>query len=181
MSNLEQSIGALGGKINSECRYVETYWSKAPKNCYLSFKEAAAYCIGGIGINAASMVQAFLTLSYGMYVAAALNLSNDMIMWVGIVTSVITILRSPLISYLVDNTNTKYGKFRPYLIWMPIPCLITIALMGWTPVLMQGTEMRGEERPQQARTENRYGGTFLRIRRNEIGKSLFLQYRKGEL
>lgn len=115
MSNLKQSIGALGGKINSECRYVKTYWSKAPKNRYLSFKETAAYCIGGIGINAASMVPTFLTLSYGMYVAAALNLSNDMIMWVGIVTSVITILRSPLISYLVDNTNTKYGKFRPYL------------------------------------------------------------------
>ena len=173
MSNLKQSIGALGGKINSAYRYVKTYWSKAPKNRYLSFKEAAAYCIGGIGINAASTVQAFLTLTYGMYVAAALNLSNDMIMSVGIVTSVITIPRSPLISYLVDNTNTKYGKFRPYLIWMPIPCLITIALMGWTPVLMQGTEMRGEKRLQQSQTENRYGGTFLRIRRNEIGKSLF--------
>lgn len=83
MSNLKQSIGALGGKINSACRYVKTYLSKAPKNRYLSFKEAAAYCIGGIGINAASTVQTFLTLTYGMYVAAALNLSNDMIMSVG--------------------------------------------------------------------------------------------------
>lgn len=83
MSNLKQSIGALGGKINSAYRYVKTYWNKAPKNRYLSFKEAAAYCIGGIGINAASTVQAFLTLTYGMYVAAALNLSNDMIMSVG--------------------------------------------------------------------------------------------------
>lgn len=141
MSDFKQSVRVLGGKISSACRYVKTYWNKAPKNRYLSFKEAAAYCLGGIGINAASMVPTYLTLTYGMYVAAALNLSNDTIMWVGIVTSVITILRSPLISYLVDNTNTKYGKFRPYLIWMPLPCIILVALMGWIPVLMDGIAM----------------------------------------
>lgn len=140
MGNFKQKASALGGKIGAAADYVKKYWSKAPANRYLSFKEAAAYCVGGIGINAASMVPTYLTLTYGMYVAAALGLSNDMIMWVGIVTSIITILRSPLISYLVDNTNTKYGKFRPYLIWMPIPCTILIALMGWTPSLMAGAD-----------------------------------------
>lgn len=138
MGNFKQSAVALKGKLKSACNYVKTYWDKAPANRYLSFKEAAAYCIGGIGINAATMVPTYLTLTYGMYVAAALGISNDIIMWVGIITSVITILRSPLISYLVDNTNTKYGKFRPYLIWMPVPCTILIALMGWTPTIMSG-------------------------------------------
>lgn len=138
MGKLKQSMSALGGKINAACKYVTTYWNKAPKNRYLSFKEAAAYCVGGIGINAATIVPTYLTLTYGMYVAAALGLSNDTIMWVGIVTSIVTILRSPLISYLVDNTNTKYGKFRPYLIWMPLPCLALIILMGWTPSFMAG-------------------------------------------
>ena len=138
MGNFMQSAVSLKGKLKSACNYVKTYWDKAPANRYLSFKEAAAYCIGGIGINAATMVPIYLTLTYGMYVAAALGISNDIIMWVGIITSVITILRSPLISYLVDNTNTKYGKFRPYLIWMPVPCTILIALMGWTPTIMSG-------------------------------------------
>lgn len=141
MGNFKQSVDTLGVKIRGACKYVRTYWNKAPKNRYLSFKEAAAYCIGGIGINAATMVPTFLTLTYGIYVAAALNLSNDTIMWVGIVTSVVTILRSPLISYLVDNTNTKYGKFRPYLIWMPLPCTVLIILMGWIPEIMNGSEM----------------------------------------
>lgn len=138
MGNFMQSAVSLKGKLKSACNYVKTYWDKAPANRYLSFKEAAAYCIGGIGINAATMVPTYLTFTYGMYVAAALGISNDIIMWVGIITSVITILRSPLISYLVDNTNTKYGKFRPYLIWMPVPCTILIALMGWTPTIMSG-------------------------------------------
>ena len=138
MGNFMQSAVSLKGKLKSACNYVKTYWDKAPANRYLSFKEAAAYCIGGIGINAATMVPTYLTLTYGMYVAAALGISNDIIMWVGIITSVITILRSPFISYLVDNTNTKYGKFRPYLIWMPVPCTILIALMGWTPTIMSG-------------------------------------------
>lgn len=140
MSEFKQKIATLRTKAGNAASYVKKYWSKAPANRYLSFKEAAAYCVGGIGINAASMVPTYLTLTYGMYIAAALGLSNDMIMWVGIATSIITILRSPLISYLVDNTNTKYGKFRPYLIWMPIPCMILIALLGWTPTIMQGAD-----------------------------------------
>lgn len=138
MGNFKESAASLKGKLKSACNYVKTYWNKAPANRYLSFKEAAAYCLGGIGVNAATIVPTYLTLTYGMYVAAALGLSNDIIMWVGIITSVITILRSPLISYLVDNTNTKYGKFRPYLIWMPLPCTILIVLMGWTPSIMSG-------------------------------------------
>ncbi len=59
MGNFKQTVSTLGDKIKGGCRYVRTYWNKAPKNRYLSFKEAAAYCIGGIGINAATMVPMF--------------------------------------------------------------------------------------------------------------------------
>lgn len=42
MGNFKQTVSTLGDKIKGGCRYVRTYWSKAPKNRYLSFKEAAA-------------------------------------------------------------------------------------------------------------------------------------------
>ena len=114
--------------------HIKQYWNKAPQGRYLSYKEAAAYCVGGMGAVGATVVPVYVTLSAGLYIAAALKFKVDDIVLIGIITSIITILRSPLLSIIIDNTNTKYGKFRPYLIWMPIPitiCFIGFGLLGY--------------------------------------------------
>ncbi len=106
----------MGGKIGAAADYVKKYWSKAPANRYLSFKEAAAYCVGGIGINAASMVPTYLTLTYGMYVAAALGLSNDMIMWVVTLRALLPfcVLRSSTILSITQIPNTENSDLISY-------------------------------------------------------------------
>lgn len=123
----------LRAKIGNAWQYVKKHWDIPPQGNFLSFKEAVAYCVGGMGAVGGRVIPTFVTLSAGIYTAAALNISVDDIFWVGLVTSIITILRAPLISYIIDNTNTKYGKFRPYIIWMPIPIVISFFLLGWVP------------------------------------------------
>ncbi|NLZ27771.1 MAG: MFS transporter, partial [Firmicutes bacterium] len=78
----------------------------------------------------------FIALTYGIYIAAALNFTNDEIMWVGIAGSLFVLIRSPLIGMIIDNTNTRYGKFRPYLISMPIPIIILFFAIGWIPPMI---------------------------------------------
>jgi len=39
----------------------------------------------------------------------------------------------PLMGVIVDRTNTKYGKCRPYLMVTPVLCLITTILCFWAP------------------------------------------------
>lgn len=54
----------------------------------------------------------------------------DHILQISYITSICTILTSPLMSYIIDNTNTKIGKFKPYLIILPIPILICFIALG---------------------------------------------------
>lgn len=116
--------------------YVKSYWSKPPEGKHLSLKEAAAYCVGGMGVYGALVLPQYITLTAGSYYAAALNIHVDHIMLIGIITSIVTILRAPIYSALIDNTNSKYGKFRPYLIWMPIPILLSTFAIGWIPSII---------------------------------------------
>ena len=122
---VNQGVGVL--------KNVKTYWKKPKEGYYLSFKEAAAYCVGGMGVVGASVVPIYVTLSLGWYIAAALQISPMEIFYIGIIGSIIAILKAPLCSWLVDNTRSKYGKFRPYLIWMPIPLLLCMFAIGWIP------------------------------------------------
>ena len=124
---VNQGVGML--------KNVKTYWKTPKEGYYLSFKEAAAYCVGGMGVVGASVVPIYVTLAIGFYIAAALKITADEIFIIGIIGSIVAILKAPLCSWLVDNTRSKYGKFRPYLIWMPIPLLACIFAIGWIPDL----------------------------------------------
>ncbi len=43
------------------------------------------------------------------------------------------VLIDPIIGMVADRTDTRWGKFRPYLIWMAIPLAIAAVLMFSTP------------------------------------------------
>lgn len=109
-------IKSAFSKIGNVCKGFVTHWNKPPKGRYLSYKEAAAYCVGGMGAVGATVIPNYVTLQAGIYIAAALNIAVDHIIIIGIIGNIVNILRAPIYSMLVDNTNTKYGKFRPYLI-----------------------------------------------------------------
>lgn len=127
----------MAKKFNMEMvRDLKRYWNKPKEGKFLSVKEFAAYCIGGMGVVGGSVLPTYVTVAYGAYIAVALGFTNSEIMWVGIATSIFTLIRSPIISMILDNTNTKLGKFRPYLIIMPIPIVIMFILIGWIPPMI---------------------------------------------
>lgn len=114
-------------------KYIFTYWNRPPKGAFLNYKEFGAYCVGGMGVVGATLIPQFVTLTAGMYIAAALNIAVKDIVYVGIVTSIITVLRTPLISWIIDNTNSKIGKFRPWLLWLPIPIILSMVAIVFIP------------------------------------------------
>lgn len=117
------------GKIKSMISRLPK-WNTPPKGMYLTLKEWIYYIVGGVGAYGAGAFIQFVTLTAGVYIAAAININVDHIVYIGLVTSVVTIITSPLVSWMIDNTNSKYGKFRPYLIWIPIPMIICYFVLG---------------------------------------------------
>lgn len=113
------------------------YWDKAPKGRYLPNKEAAAYCVGGMGVMGASVIPSFITVGVGMYIAVALHMKATDIIMVGVINTIVGLIKSPFIGWLLDNVHSKkHGKFHPYMVWMPVPIVASAFALGWIPYLL---------------------------------------------
>lgn len=114
---------------------IKKYWSKPQEGFSVPYKEIFLFCLGGIGIYAVVLITAYITLGNALYIGAALRVRPNVITLATIINTLITFIRGPLVSAIVDNTKSKYGKFRPHLIWLPIPLLFSLVLLGWIPYL----------------------------------------------
>lgn len=128
-------MGKLFGKVNGWINGFFAYWKKPAKGRYISMKEAAAYSVGGMGIVGSGILTSYATLGAGAYISVALGISVRDIWLVGIINSIFVIARSPFISMMIDNTNTKMGKFRPYILWLTIPIILCFFAIGNIPFL----------------------------------------------
>lgn len=100
---------------------------KAPK---LSFREKLGYGLGDTACHfawdmAGMFLFFFFTDVYGISAAMAGTIM--------LVARVWDAISDPLIGIIADRTNTKHGKFRPYMIWFAIPMGIALVLLFTTP------------------------------------------------
>ena len=59
-------------------------------------------------------------------------------MWAGFafaVASVWDAITDPIMGAIADRTRTRFGRFRPWMLFGSVPCAITFAIMFWTPPL----------------------------------------------
>ncbi|KQX01680.1 cation transporter [Massilia sp. Root418] len=97
-------------------------------NTPLSWREKFSYGIADMGFNfywtnIATFLLFFYTDVFGISAAAAAS----MLFMIKIVNA----FTDPLIGALADRTTTRFGKFRPYLVWMALP-LGTAAVLTYT-------------------------------------------------
>jgi len=96
----------------------------------LSWKERLGYGVGDAGFNfywalIGTYLAAFYTDTLGLSAAVAAGV----IFWAKTVDA----FTDPIMGAIADRTKTKYGKFRPYLIWGSIPMAISAVLAFTTP------------------------------------------------
>ncbi|MCJ7728729.1 MAG: glycoside-pentoside-hexuronide (GPH):cation symporter, partial [Sedimentisphaerales bacterium] len=58
-----------------------------------------------------------------------------------LVTRIWDMLNDPLMGMIADRTNTRWGKFRPYLLWMAVPYGMLACAMFVTPEWGQNTKI----------------------------------------
>ena len=112
---------------------LRKYWSRPQKGQFVAYKEIAGFSIGGMGVKSFASLLAFMNLAATcMFTAIVYGLSPNEIMILFLITNVgVGILKTPIISWLQDKTNTPIGKFRPYLIWAGIPCVLAVIGLTW--------------------------------------------------
>ena len=98
----------------------------------LSWREKISYGVADMGFNfywanIATFLMIFYTDVFGISAAAA----GSMLF----VIKIINAFTDPVIGAAADRTHTRFGKFRPYLIWMAIPLAAAGVLTYTTPDL----------------------------------------------
>ncbi len=98
----------------------------------LSWREKISYGVADLGFNfywanIATFLTFFYTDIFGITAAAA----GTMLATIKLVNA----FTDPLIGAAADRTRTRFGKFRPYLIWMALPLAAAGVLTYTTPNL----------------------------------------------
>ena len=106
--------------------------SPASTRTSLSWREKLSYGLADMGFNfywanIATFLMIFYTDVFGISAAAA----GSMLFTIKIINA----FTDPVIGAAADRTKTRFGKFRPYLVWVALPLVLTGVLTYTTPAL----------------------------------------------
>lgn len=128
------AIAELKTKAKGIVDYARFYWNEPPKGKYMSLKEIAAYSGGGIGAFFIMQLGSTLIVSTtNMIVGGAIGVSPTDMYIIYLIATFINIPLSAIRANMIDNTRSKTGKYRPYLLSMGIPTAIIALAYVWFP------------------------------------------------
>ncbi|MDE6614801.1 MAG: MFS transporter, partial [Clostridia bacterium] len=110
------------------------HWNTPPKEgYYLSNKEFAAYSIGGMGVQAMSIFFQYFTITVGVHLSVVYDFDQMIVNWTGWIIALLSFVRAPLVGGIMDNTNSKWGKYRPYLLFAGFVCVVCYWMLAFIP------------------------------------------------
>ncbi|MCC2604602.1 glycoside-pentoside-hexuronide (GPH):cation symporter [Planctobacterium marinum] len=104
----------------------------------VSVKEKVAY---GLGDTASNIIFQTVMLFLSFFYTDIFGISPAVVGILFLAVRVVDAITDPLMGALTDRTNTKYGKFRPYLLWLAIPFAVISILAFTTPELSENGKM----------------------------------------
>lgn len=90
----------------------------------LSFREKVGYSLGDASAN--FVFQMFIVFPTAFYVHV-MGISAAAMGWMLLLVRFSDAITDPVMGYIADRTNTRWGKFRPWLLWSAVP----FALLFW--------------------------------------------------
>ncbi len=135
MSKIKQGIAFAKGKL----REGKSYWKKPPEGKYVPFKEIAAYSVGGAGVYFIYSLVGQITLNAGsMIVGASIGIEAIDLQTMNALSIILGFLIAPARAMMFDNTRSKMGKFRPYILYMGLPTAIFATAFVYMPYETMG-------------------------------------------
>ncbi|MBX2858725.1 MAG: MFS transporter [Cellvibrionaceae bacterium] len=97
----------------------------------LSIKEKVGYSLGDLAANLVfQTLVTYIVFFYTDVYKLSNNAAQSVIFWCGIIGGVIF---APIMGAIADRTNTRWGKYRPWVLWTAIPFAVGIFLTFSTP------------------------------------------------
>lgn len=110
------------------------HWKTPAYGNYVPIKDILGYGIGGMGVKFALALVGTIALSTGnALVGSTIGIAPTDLQVLQVISTILGFAITSLRAYILDNTNTKYGKFRPYLLYMGIPTVAISILFVYLP------------------------------------------------
>jgi GPH family glycoside/pentoside/hexuronide:cation symporter len=90
----------------------------------LSFQEKLAY---GLGDTASNFYFQAFNIFLANYYTDIFGLKPGDVGWLLLIVPIVVAALNPVVGMLADRTQTRWGKFRPYILWGAIP----YGILGW--------------------------------------------------
>lgn len=103
-----------------------------------SFKERVGY---GLGDAASSMFWKMFSMYLLIFYTDIFGISAAAAGTMFLVTRIWDSLFDPIVGIVADRTHSKYGKFRPYILWIAIPFALIAIFTFYTPDLLSSGKL----------------------------------------
>lgn len=128
--NIRETTEKLKGMLQK----TRSHWYTPPQGYQVSYKEFAAFAVGSGGLSFLSILVTWTTLAASTpMIISYFEASPGMIFALGFLGSVIALIRAPILSAILDNSNSKKGKFKPFLLWTGLLSGIIFSLIPYIP------------------------------------------------
>lgn len=108
------------------------------KSDKVTFKEKVGY---GLGDAASSMFWKMFSMYLLIFYTDIFGISAAAAGTMFLVTRIWDSCFDPVVGILADRTSSKYGKFRPYLLWVAVPFGIIAIFTFYTPSFLEGGKL----------------------------------------
>jgi len=98
----------------------------------LTLRTKISYGMGDVGFALAGVMLSMILAVFLTDVAGIRPAYAAIVIFIGRTWDYVN---DPIIGFIADRTNTRWGRYRPYLLWSAIPFGVTFALLWWVPPL----------------------------------------------
>ena len=110
---------------------LKVFWKTPPKGRYLNLKEIV--CFGGSAFGMSTIVTVVSGLITATQIPTIYNFNVIHGAWICLIASILGLIIQPFFSKLLQNTNTKFGRYKPFILILA-PILAVLAILAtWQP------------------------------------------------
>ena len=122
---------SLKETVNSVGAWIKKFWKEPPKGRHLNLKEIL--CFGGSAFGVSTLVTVVSGLITATQISELFGIDVIHGPYICLVASLLGLIIQPLFGKLLQNTQTKWGKYKPFIILMaPVFAAFAIAAT-WSP------------------------------------------------
>lgn len=124
----------LSKKIKTGIATLKMHWKTPPDGYYVNYKEFLNMALGSGSLSFISVIISWTTIAINIpMMISYFKVSTGFVFISGIVASLFGLVRAPILSMMVDNSNSKLGKFKPFLPWTSILTVICFTFIPFIP------------------------------------------------